>query len=84
MCECCNLVQTDADVILCRRRECGFRIDIINDGLRLGDLKRNLADVFVEHGIDCDKKLKFSVVREFEISMVVGRCEACVREFVAL
>ena len=84
ICESCNLVQTEAEVILCRRRECGFRIDIMNDGLRLRDLKTNLGEIFLEHGMDCDKKLKFSVVNEFEISMVVGRCNGCVREFVVL
>ena len=84
ICESCDLVQTEAEVILCRRRDCGFRIDIMNDGLRLRDLKRNLGEIFLEHGMDCDKKLRFSVVSEFEISMVVGRCTGCVREFVVL
>ena len=64
--------------VLCR---CGLVLDVGNDGLRLSDLKQNLAAVFSEHyERGCDSKPRFEIQSRFggkRNAMLVAKCDAC-------
>ncbi|GMH90984.1 hypothetical protein TrST_g6865 [Triparma strigata] len=83
ICESCDLVQTSADVILCRKRDC-LRIDLINEGIDLKYLKENLANIFFQHAAGCPEKLKVIKDDQFGIVVLMAQCEACGEEYCVL
>ena len=86
LCPVCSrrdLIQTDRNVIMCKTPGC-LRVDVVNEGLTLNDLRQNLSDVVEEHGRSCGEKMKFVMREEWGISICVGTCKICQEEFVVL
>lgn len=83
LCPICkkHYLRCRGSAILCR---CGLRVDVEGDGLALTDLKRNLADIFEEHGQSgCGAVLRFNVTSKYgdgttnESKIIVAKCGRC-------
>ncbi len=86
VCPVCNLAeltQTSTDVILCLNRNC-LRINLVNEGLNLHHVKKNLATTILEHSTTCNANLKFLTRDEFGITTLIAGCELCGSSYVVI
>ena len=63
------------------------RLDLINDGINLVQLRGNLASVFTKHAEEsygCQGRLGFRVDTEYGVSVLMCSCSVCGGEYVAL
>lgn len=76
VCQSYNLIQSDANIILCSGGSC-LRLDIVQDGLTLPNLRTQLDNVYKEHGLSCNGVLSFGMVNQFGITTLQAVCRNC-------